>query len=78
MTEKEKAIRQIKEIAQELTKEDGIDYDIFSLAHPRCRTTKETGLKTGIVESGFSKGYPAKKLVCKKHNVSSQWVHVDY
>jgi hypothetical protein len=78
MTEREVAIGQIKEIAQELINEDGLHFNIFRLAHPHCITTEELSLKTRIVELGHSEGYIAKKLVCKEHDVSSSWVHEDY
>lgn len=80
MTERKKAIGQIKAIAQELINEDGFGFDVFRLTHSSvyCEITQETGLKTRVVELGHSEGYPAKRLVCKKHNKSSEWVHIDY
>jgi hypothetical protein len=81
MLERDEAIHQIKAKAQELVNEDGLDFDIFRLAHTptkRCRTQIETTLKTRIVELGLSEGYIAKRLRCERHNTSSEWVHEDY
>ena len=78
MTGRKEAIHQINEITQELMNEDELDFNIFRLVHPLCITTQETSLKTRIIELGASEGYIAKRLVCNKHNVSSEWVHVDY
>ncbi len=81
MTEREKAVRQINEIAQELVNENELDFSIFRLAHSPaegCRVTQEISLKTRIIELGSSEGYIAKRYTCSKHNTSSQWVHEDY
>lgn len=81
MVEINKLTDQIKAIAQELVNEEGLDFDIYRLAHPPskgCQVKQETGLKTRIVELGVSEGYSAKRLVCGVHKTSSGWIHVDY
>ncbi len=81
MAERNELVRQIKAMAQELVGQDGLEFDVFRMAHlpeKGCQIDQETSLKTRIIEQGLSEGYMAKRLVCSKHNTSSGWVHIDY